>query len=173
MTIHAPCARTGHRQLSTSCGSVPAHQQVYHRLGINETLLTCDLGFTAWLESHLGNEREGLLFGVAAWYLRKWRNEKTFHNLSQEDHILAHRIGCWTYTIRNVHLNDKAFQEQPWTKTSQQLTWNPPLVQWMSIHTDGSVKQPGSLPATGELIGDWTLCGSLCGESWRVHYHQS
>ncbi|CAL1381633.1 unnamed protein product [Linum trigynum] len=134
----------------------PSSQQVWRRLGINDTLLTCGLGFTAWLESHLGNEKEGLLFGVAAWYLWKRRNEKTFHNLSQEDHVLAHRIGCWTNTIRNAHLNDEASQEQPSTKTTKQLAWNPPPVDWMSIHTDGSVKQPGSLAAAGGLIRDWT-----------------
>ncbi|CAL1413656.1 unnamed protein product [Linum trigynum] len=104
----------------------PSSQQVWRLLGINDTLLTCGLGFTAWLESHLGNDQEGLLFGVACWYLWKRRNEKTFHNLTQEDHILAHRIRCWTNTIRNAQLSDRDSHDQTPTKTVQELVWEPP-----------------------------------------------
>ncbi|CAL1383991.1 unnamed protein product [Linum trigynum] len=134
----------------------PNSRQVWQMLGIHNNLLTCGLGFTEWMEVHLGKDQEGLLFGVTAWYLWKRRNERIFHNLNQENHVLAHRITCWTRTIRNAQMNDKAANVQLHIKSSQPLAWSPPPMEWISVHIDGSVKQPNSTAAAGGLIRDWT-----------------
>ncbi|CAL1375573.1 unnamed protein product [Linum trigynum] len=129
--------------------------QVWHRLGIQETTLTCGLGFADWFDEHLKRDQEGLLFGVAAWYLWKRRNEKVFHNLTQEDQVLAQRIGCWTSTIRQAQENDTASHKEATRKTTQKLAWSPPPQDWMCVNTDGSEKQPGSEAAGGGIIRDW------------------
>ncbi|CAL1382373.1 unnamed protein product [Linum trigynum] len=134
----------------------PSSLQVWNRLGIQETSLTYGLGFAAWLDEHLKRDQEGLLFGVAAWYLWKRRNEEVFHNLTQEDHVLAQRISCWTSTIRQAQENDTASHKDTHERSPQQLAWTPPPQDWVCVNTDGSVKQPGSEAAGGGIIRDWT-----------------
>ncbi|CAL1372900.1 unnamed protein product [Linum trigynum] len=64
-------------------------------------------------------------------------------------------------------MNNKATHVQPHTKTSQQLVWSPPTMEWLSIHADGSVKQSDSLAAAGGLIRDWTgRCVGAFVEIW-------
>ncbi|CAI0558565.1 unnamed protein product [Linum tenue] len=84
------------------------------------------LGFTGWLDAHLKKEEEGILFRVAAWYIWKRRNEKVFYNLNQEDHVLVHRIKCWTNTIRQAQADDKASHTAIPKKSAHQIAWDPP-----------------------------------------------
>ncbi|CAI0443411.1 unnamed protein product [Linum tenue] len=132
----------------------PEAKEVWQKLGIGETTLTCGLGFAEWMSKHLQEEKTGAIFGVAAWYLWKRRNEWIFEKQFQKASMLAYRIQSWTSTIKLAQENDAKLHAPPQKKSRADLAWEPPADGWVVVNTDGSVRQPDSLAAAGGLIRD-------------------
>ncbi|CAL1404640.1 unnamed protein product [Linum trigynum] len=133
----------------------PMARQVWDSLGIIETSLTHGLNFAGWLATNLKREETKLLFGVAAWYLWRRRNELVFEHKFQEAGVLAHRIKAWTSTIKRAQDNNQELStETTTTKSRQELSWQPPPTGWIVVNSDGSVQQHNSAAAAGGLLRD-------------------
>ncbi|CAL1400097.1 unnamed protein product [Linum trigynum] len=128
--------------------------QVWQALGISDSTLTIGLNMTDWMARNLKDSKSGLLFGVAAWYLWKRRNEWIFNNKHQETQTLIQRIQSWTNTIREAQSNEKDIHTLQQRKTSTEVAWIPPNPEWVVVNSDGSVKHPDLLAAAGGLVRD-------------------
>ncbi|CAI0453961.1 unnamed protein product [Linum tenue] len=136
-----------------------AAAQVWQALGITDSTLTIGFNLTDWLARNLKDSKTGLLFGVAAWYLWKRRNEWIFNNKQQETQTLVQRIQSWTNTIREAQSNEKVIHSSQQRKTTTEIAWVPPNPDWVVVNSDGSVKHPDSLAAAGGLVRDsWGRC---------------
>ncbi|CAL1360490.1 unnamed protein product [Linum trigynum] len=60
MDDNCPMCRNGPETTEHILRQCPSSIQVWHRLGIQETTLTCGLGFAAWLNEHLKRDQEGV-----------------------------------------------------------------------------------------------------------------
>ncbi|CAI0435346.1 unnamed protein product [Linum tenue] len=132
----------------------PHTQQVWRILNLSDNVLNVGLCFADWLAAKLKDADSGLLFGVAAWYLWKRRNEYIFQQKQTNDQVLGQRIRSWANTIKQAQENDKQVHQTTTTKTLRQLHWTPPPTGWVCVNTDGSVRQPESKAAAGGLIRD-------------------
>ncbi|CAL1399681.1 unnamed protein product [Linum trigynum] len=154
MEIPACFATRSLRPQNTSSATAHLLPRVWLKLGFRDNSLTVGLNFAEWMAKQLRNPDTGLLFGVAAWYLWKRRNEKIFQHKWQEASTLAERISCWTQTISAaLESNGKALDNHT-NKSAVDLAWQPPPPGWVAVNTDGSVKQPNSQAAAGGIIRD-------------------
>ncbi|CAI0414109.1 unnamed protein product [Linum tenue] len=131
----------------------PLATQVWNSLGLIETPLTHCLNFAGWMATNLKKEGTNLLFGVAAWFLWRRRNDWIFEKRFQESDTLAHRIRAWVAAIKQAQDNNQKLRNDTEVdKTRQELAWQPPPEDWIVINSDGSVKQPNSAAAAGGLL---------------------
>ncbi|CAL1398112.1 unnamed protein product [Linum trigynum] len=132
----------------------PRAKQVWNILGIKDDYLTVAFPFADWLVKRLHSEKDGLLFGMTAWYLWKQRNESIFQHKTFDAEVLAQRIKSWTKIVEQAQESDRLTNDESTPKEVTSLAWEPPPAGWVSLQSDDSVRQPGALAATGGLIRD-------------------
>ncbi|CAN0904227.1 Putative ribonuclease H protein At1g65750, partial [Linum grandiflorum] len=106
-----------------------------------------------WLGCFLKSGKK-LLFGVTLWSLWKTRNGEVFNSTAATPMATSSRIMAWLRIVKDAHSHTISLVDDGGFTMEADFGWKPGPNGWMTLNSDGSVRERGSKASAGGLVRD-------------------
>ncbi|CAN1243720.1 Putative ribonuclease H protein At1g65750 [Linum perenne] len=109
--------------------------------------------YEEWSKSNIIDPENGMKFEILCWLLLQNRNLCVFEGTVQRrDSILA-KLHFWSDTVKTGLAAAEEVQQLTSTRRKvRHIWWEPALEPWVTLNTDGSVLNTGSLATIGGVL---------------------
>ena len=93
-------------------------------------------------------------FAICLWWIWHWRNKLIFESLEPDMRAKVEVIMRYFLIVESAMLNQPLVRGEQGAYCTRWVGWSPPQQGWMTLNSDGCVKQGPNIAGGGGLIRD-------------------